>query len=228
MLSKVEEEDEELTPVLILALIEDIDEELEKYDKDMNSIVSGGYRRAYNSQVTRVIENIKELEIKMAQPIQLRYRDFRPTATLPLDKFKEEVKVSVTQAFASRSWDAIRALVTDVVAKFKATYSVIGRVLRTYRTQATYMRAMVMDYVQGELDSMGIKVKRMWSHTLLDGRGFPHSYYKPRGDHMGMHGQIEDENGLFHNGPLVTRGPCMFGIPSQDFNCRCVVDFVKV
>lgn len=63
-----------------------------------------------------------------------------------------------------------------------------------------------------DLKRKGLETKRMWDATLDS---------KTRPTHQRLDGQVEDENGYFHVGGMKTKGPGMFGIASQDINCRC-------
>ena len=41
-----------------------------------------------------------------------------------------------------------------------------------------------------------------------------------------MHGQVEDDSGYFHGVIADTKAPGMFGLPEEDINCRCDVEFI--
>jgi len=62
------------------------------------------------------------------------------------------------------------------------------------------------------LKEKGVDVKRMWVATLDN---------KTRDTHGELDGQIDDKDGYFHVRGMTTKAPGMFGIASEDCNCRC-------
>ena len=57
------------------------------------------------------------------------------------------------------------------------------------------------------------------TNVILDG-------YTPREEHLYMNGQVEDDRGYFHGYEMDTKAPGMWGVPEEDINCRCDVEFV--
>ena len=70
-----------------------------------------------------------------------------------------------------------------------------------------------------KMQEKGVEAKRMWVATLDS---------KTRDTHRALDGQIEDKDGYFHIRGLKTKAPGMFGIASEDINCRCTTIFVFV
>ena len=68
-----------------------------------------------------------------------------------------------------------------------------------------------------KMQEKGVEAKRMWVATLDS---------KTRDTHRALDGQIEDKDGYFHIRGLKTKAPGMFGIASEDINCRCTTIFV--
>ena len=68
-----------------------------------------------------------------------------------------------------------------------------------------------------KLQEKGVEAKRRWVATLDE---------KTRDTHRALDGQTEDKDGYFHIRGLRTKGPGMFGVASEDCNCRCTTIFV--
>ena len=97
--------------------------------------------------------------------------------------------------------------------------------MRVYRTENTLMKSNMKIDIQEELRKLGINVRRRWLHTLSNASIVLDENYKPRQDHMDLNGVYEDRNGYFHTSLGSAKGPGLFGIPEEDINCRCDVDF---
>ena len=93
-----------------------------------------------------------------------------------------------------------------------------SRIMRIVRTEAH------RNYSQGHLDlydrleGLGIDARKQWVATLD---------IRTRDTHGHLDGTFSDDRGLFRSGGGSAEGPGLFGIPSEDINCRCrVVEIV--
>jgi len=68
-----------------------------------------------------------------------------------------------------------------------------------------------------KMQEKGVEAKRMWVATLDD---------RTRDTHRELDGQMEDKDGYFHIRGLKAQAPGMFGVASEDINCRCTTIFV--
>lgn len=89
----------------------------------------------------------------------------------------------------------------------------LARVLRIHRTESTRLRTLTKLNVLSKLKSMGYRYKRSWLYTWESS--------VPRIHHVESDGLLEDDNGFFNVNGKLTRGPGLFGEPSEDINCNC-------
>jgi len=87
-----------------------------------------------------------------------------------------------------------------------------SRIVRIVRTEAgrNYTQGHLQLYDQ--LEDMGINARKRWVATL-DGR--------TRDSHGYLDGKYANSEGLFFSGGGSAQGPGLFGIKSEDINCRC-------
>lgn len=89
----------------------------------------------------------------------------------------------------------------------------IARTARLYRTEFTRVRTLSKLDVIRTLKTSGYSVKRTWLYTWES--------INPREHHVESNGLSENNDGLFEINGLLTNGPGLFGVPSEDINCRC-------
>ncbi|PAF34211.1 hypothetical protein CHH69_16910, partial [Terribacillus saccharophilus] len=86
---------------------------------------------------------------------------------------------------------------------------------RVARTEAGRVQSVSrMD--AAEVASKFTKIQKVWSATLD---------MHTRSTHRHLDGQKADSEGYFHSGGARAQAPHLFGVPSQDINCRCSVLF---
>ena len=90
-----------------------------------------------------------------------------------------------------------------------ASYS---RAMRIARTEAGRVSSIARQKSQLEAQSLGVEFKKVWS-AVFDKR--------TRHNHQELDGQAVDPEGYFEIGGNKTLQPKMFGIASEDINCRC-------
>lgn len=94
--------------------------------------------------------------------------------------------------------------------------------LRIARTEGkrVYGQAKVDSFEEAE--RLGVEGQKMWLATL-DAR--------TRSSHQALDGQVKDYNEPFENNGYTAQAPGLFGVASEDINCRCqvidVIDGIK-
>lgn len=87
------------------------------------------------------------------------------------------------------------------------------KTLRIYITEHTRMRSQAKLEACEELKKQGYNVSRRWLYT--------YESKEPREAHLRSNGLAENYNGYFIINGHRTKGPGLFGIASEDINCRC-------
>ncbi len=136
-------------------------------------------------------------------------------------RFNRRVESCITAGYADRELLALGYLLTESLQK-KHAAGLAGSLMRVYRTEGTRMRSNMVLTAQKSLGDKGVATTRFWVHTLQRPEIVVSQNYKPRHNHMVMNGQEEDKDGYFHT-PAGLRGkaPTLFGVASEDINCRC-------
>ena len=89
----------------------------------------------------------------------------------------------------------------------------ISKTLRLYRTESTRLRTEAKLEAVEAIKQSGYSVYRQWLYTWES--------ITPRQHHVDANGLREDSNGYFSINGYRTKGPGLFGVPSEDINCRC-------
>lgn len=92
-----------------------------------------------------------------------------------------------------------------------------GRIGSIYRTELTRTRTLAKISAQDEL-SQRFNVEKRWKYTW--------EARQPRLHHVASNGKKADEDGFFNIEGMETPGPGLFGIPSEDINCRCDTEII--
>lgn len=88
-----------------------------------------------------------------------------------------------------------------------------AKTLRTFRTEYTRTRTQAkLDAIQ-EIEKDGYIVTRHWLYTF--------EAKVPRPSHLASDGLTENNEGYFIIDGYKTKGPGLFGVASEDINCRC-------
>lgn len=107
------------------------------------------------------------------------------------------------------------ATIDDIIYNRKASMlsGDVSKAVRLHRTEATRIRSLAKLDAVSRLISLGYTTKRTWLYTWESVR--------PRLNHVESDGLEENNQGYFEIGGILTKGPGLFGIPSEDINCRC-------
>ena len=141
-------------------------------------------------------------------------------------KMDKQIKSQILNSLNTKNVNEVVNLLETYLKNQKKSNSLVSSFMRIFRTESTKMRSEFKLEAQKELEELGIKVKRRWVHTLYNPSNVILDNYTPREDHLMMNGQLEDNAGYFHSPNHDTKAPGMFGLPEEDINCRCDVDFV--
>lgn len=87
------------------------------------------------------------------------------------------------------------------------------KTLRIFRTEYTRTRTEAKLKAIENLRKEGYKITRNWLYT--------YESKVPRPSHLSSNGITDDGNGYFIIDGYKTKGPGLFGIASEDINCRC-------
>ena len=90
-----------------------------------------------------------------------------------------------------------------------------AKTLRIFRTEYTRARTQAQLLAINELEKEGYKISRIWVHSFES--------VIPRTAHLSADGMIDNDGYFMINGHQ-TRGPGLFGIASEDINCRCYTE----
>lgn len=88
-----------------------------------------------------------------------------------------------------------------------------AKVIRLHRTESTRLRTQIKEQALRELSRYGYANTKQWVYT--------YESMVPREHHLKSDGLFADKSGYFHIGGLITLGPGLFNLPSEDINCRC-------
>ena len=142
------------------------------------------------------------------------------TVTFELNKnkrrLKNNIKTQLTKAIKDgSSLDDINKQIKKLVYNkvYGKTKGDGAKTLRTFRTEYTRTRTKAKLLAIEDLKNQGYNVIRSWLYTFES--------KVPRPGHLASDGIFEDENGYFMIDGYKTKGPGLFGVASEDINCRC-------
>lgn len=228
----INSEPDAITYAYIFEMIDIFLEDTEKVKEDVKGILKDGQKENFNLELEYTTQNLKDIGVAdLMQPIPVDYEKYKSKKIDQLvdkqfNKFTREIKGQLMNLINAEDVSSVQNLLETYLKKEKSSQSIVNKMMRIYRTEDTYMRSLVKLDIQKELLEQGIKVKRRWVHTLRVAVNEISSNYVPRDDHLALDGVLEDSGGYFHTLLGDAKAPCMFGIPEEDINCRCDVDFV--
>ena len=218
--------------VFVYWLLELFEKEERKTRMKMKDIIKNAQKENYELELKYTEKNLKELGVtEIMNPIPLDYKLYKSKkidrlVDKQMNKFSQDVKNRILNSLNTGDVRGVEELFEEIIKKEKKTYSTVSRLMRISRTENTQMRSQVKLDIQKELAEQGIEVRRRWVHTLYNPSAIITDEYEPRLDHLSLHGQLEDGSGYFHTPLASGKAPGMFGVPEEDINCRCDVDFV--
>lgn len=129
-------------------------------------------------------------------------------------KMKKNLNRVLTRGF-SKGWST-QKMAAQIAEIGAANYR---RAMNIARTESGRVTSVTRQQSQQHAKDLGIKAEKKWISTL-DG--------DTRNNHRKLDGQIRAIDEYFEVGDLKTLQPHMFGIASEDCNCRCrTVNVIK-
>ena len=100
----------------------------------------------------------------------------------------------------------------------KSLHGPNARAMTAFRTEYTRVRTEVKLNIEQQYISQGYDVTKSWLYTYESNLA--------RQSHQDHDGSKANKDGLFLIHGKLTRGPGLFGDPSEDMNCRCDINLV--
>ena len=210
----------------VLSIIND--EEIKVKEK-IKEEIKEEHKKNFEMEVDYTKQNLKEIGIDKDLKDNFKKYQSKKIDKLVDKNFKKldsKIKNQVLNMLNTKDTTGVVDLIKKTIKNEKKSQSLVNSLMRVFRTESTIMRSQYKLDLQEDLEKEGIKVKRRWVHTLYNPTNVILDNYTPREEHLAMNGQLEDSNGYFHGYNYDTKAPGMFGIPEEDINCRCDVDFV--
>lgn len=218
-------EHDEVDYLFVWFMLDEWDKEYNRSKRRIKREMEKAQRDNFDLRKEYVKSNLEKLGIDVE--IDTMFEEVKPQEVDPLldynfNKMDKKVRTQIVRFYNDKDYEGL----TNYLTSKGFTDSMVSTIMRIYRTESTKMRSDSMIRIQEELERKGIKVKRRWLHTISNPSNILSPSYTPREDHLALHGTVE------HNGYFTTseghmgKGPGLFGVPSEDINCRCDVDFV--
>lgn len=218
--------------VFVYEMLTLYEEEMREVKPKIKKIIQEEHKKNFGLEVDYTSENLRDIGVdKKMTPISINYKKYQSKKIDKLvdknfAKLDKQVKSQILNALNTKDIQGVVDLLETTLKNEKKSQSLVNSLMRVFRTESTQMRSQLKLDLQSELAEQGIKVKRRWVHTLYNPSNVILDNYTPREEHLMMHGQVEDDSGYFHGVNADTKAPGMFGLPEEDINCRCDIDFV--
>lgn len=141
-------------------------------------------------------------------------RGVERTIKKQVDDYNHRINVSLYYTTDTK-YDIIVSEIGDrFYKKDSATIrGLAGAVLRIYRTETTRANSILVDYDYNNLPNK----EKEWVYT--------YESVNKRSHHLAHNGVMSEEGEFIINGKK-TKGPGLFGDPTEDINCKCRVRLV--
>lgn len=225
----INREPEVLDYVFVFEIITLLDEEEDELKVKVKEKLNQAHQDNYEMEVDFTNRNLKEIGIPVSLDSNFKKYKSKKIDKLvdkTINKMDKQIKSQMLNALNTKNVNEVINLLETFLKNQKKSNSLVSSFMRIFRTESTKTRSEYKIQAQKDLEELGFKVKRRWLHTLYNPSNVILDSYTPREDHLMMNGQLEDNAGYFHSSNHDTKAPGMFGIPEEDINCRCDVDFV--
>lgn len=228
----ISREPEVLDYVFVYEMLTLYEEEMREVKPKIKKIIQEEHKKNFGLEVDYTSENLRDIGVdKKMTPISINYKKYQSKKIDKLvdknfAKLDKQVKSQILNALNSKDIQGVINLLEKTLKNEKKSQSLVNNLMRVFRTESTKMRTKLKLDLQEELEKQGIKVRRRWVHTLYNPSNVILDNYTPREEHLMMHGQLEDSQGYFTGINGYTKGPGVWGLPEEDINCRCDIDFV--
>ena len=183
----------------------------------MDSIADNIAELGLSGQVS-ALKNIDYFTVKSPKVEKLIRKSF--------NKFSRDISSNVLNTLNTGKIDDLNRYMNDYFKKENKSNSLLNRIMRVSRTENTQTRSAVKLNALKQYQEQGFNLKKRWIHTLSVSYNVISDNYTPRQDHLDLDGTVCDDEGYFHTDNGKTLAPGMFGIPEEDINCRCDIDFI--
>lgn len=232
MTQMLERKPSALDYAFVFEIIDILLEEEKQVIKNVKDIVLEEHKKNFDMELEYVNRNLTDLGIdtKLEQ-IKVDYNDYKSNKLDKLidkafGKMDNKIKSQLLNCLNKKDLTEVINLIETIIKNEKKSKSLVSSIVRIFRTESTKMRSQLKLDIQEELREQGINIKRKWVHTLYNPQNVILDNYTPREEHLFMNGQVEDDRGYFHNHEHSTKAPGLFGLPGEDINCRCDVEYV--
>ena len=225
----INREPEVLDYVFVYEMITLWEEEQDKVKPRIKKLIQEEHKKNFALEVDYTSDNLKNIGVdKTLTPDFKKYKSKKIDKLVDKNfaKLDKQVKSQIFNALNTKDIQGAVDLLETTLKNEKKSQSLVNSLMRVFRTESTQMRSQLKLDLQSELAEQGIKVKRRWVHTLYNPSNVILDNYTPREEHLMMHEQVEDDSGYFHGVNADTKAPGMFGLPEEDINCRCDVEFI--
>lgn len=225
----INREPEVLDYVFVFEMITILDEEEDELKEKVKEKLNQAHQDNYEMEVDFTNRNLNEIGVPVKIDADYKKHKSKKIDKLvdkTINKMDKQIKSQMLNALNTKNVSEVINLLETFLKNQKKSNSLVSSFMRIFRTESTKMRSEFKIQAQKDLEELGFKVKRRWLHTLYNPSNVILDNYTPREDHLIMNGQLEDNSGYFHSPNYDTKAPGMFGIPEEDINCRCDVDFV--
>lgn len=217
----------------IYEMLELLEDETDKFKKEIKDEIKSAHKDNYDLEIDYTTQNLKDIGVDadLTNKLQTKYKDVKSKkidklVDKQINKLTKEIKSQLLNMVNTQDINEVTNLLETYLEKEKSSQSLVNKLMRIYRTESTEMRSETKLEIQRELKELGIPVKRRWVHTLYVASNVVGDNYTPREDHLMLNGVEEDDAGYFHTSKADGIAPGMFGLPEEDINCRCDVEFV--
>ena len=198
-------------------LIEDLKEPWREVEKDMRALVGDAYQDSYYQHgfmLSRDVGINLSFGLVDRATISALYNEPNLSGlslkeTLSRTRYNLLIKErqSLVQGFLKG--DSYQTMARDIRDVFNKSFKDALRIVRTEGGRAS-SEGQLKSYDDAE--DMGIEMDRIWLATLDS---------KTRDSHPALDGQKADKEGYFHYRGEKTKAPRLWGIASEDIDCRC-------
>lgn len=167
------------------------------YDNKIQSAIEMGFTIPSRSTLNKLLENPID---KMKLPKVLgQHRS----------EIVREIQKTITQGAVKG--ESYEKTAQEISKKVGISANKARKVVRTENGRSRSLASLETDK---QLKKMGVKFDKYWLATLDT---------RTRVSHATLDGRKADEHGYFHSRGHKAKGPRLFGVASEDINCRCTV-----
>ncbi|MEK4030806.1 phage minor head protein [Pseudobacillus sp. FSL P4-0506] len=179
----------------------------------------GGFKHAYGrymEEYSKVVgwELGRELAEKTIQEQMKKGYPLNKTMTYNRRKTLKQLRRSFQEGWKKgETQDQLMKRVEEVIGSDKK------RIKNIVKHETGRMQSLAQIKTIEKAKKKGVRIQTQWC-ALRDARTRP--------SHRYLHGQKSDEEGYFYVAGARARAPRLFGMPSEDCNCRCYLKIISI